>query len=81
MCVASHHPSLPLLRCDKVLLFVHVVIVIVSYIPESFVSFINVYKVHYHIHVKEYDIANPALTAEDLKVLPTQYLVRVASNS
>ena len=59
MCVASRHPSLPLLRCDTLHLFVHVGIVM-SHIPDSFVSFINVDKLHYPIHVQEKDIVYPA---------------------
>ena len=58
MCVAIHHPSLPLLRCDTLHLFVHVGIVM-SHISESFVSFINVHKLHYPIHVKEKCIVYP----------------------
>ena len=58
MCVASCHLSLPLLRCDMLHLFVHVGIVM-SHIPENVVSFINVDKLHYPIHVKEKDIVYP----------------------
>jgi len=69
-----------LLSCNTLHPFVYVGIVM-SYIPESFVSFINVYKLHCPIHVKEKDTVYPEITAENLKVLTTQHIVSAAGQS